>query len=43
MQSDGSIRAIYSRNEKDEYTIRDGSFVASGNPTVALHKCVPRS
>jgi hypothetical protein len=42
MQSDGSIRAIYSRNDKDEYTIRDGSFVASGNPTVALHKCVPR-
>jgi hypothetical protein len=42
MQSDGSIRAIYSRNDKDEYTIRDGSFVASGNPTVALHKCMPR-
>jgi hypothetical protein len=42
MQPDGSIRAIYSRNEKDEYTVRDGSFVSSGNPTVALHKCMPR-
>ena len=43
MQSDGSIRAIFNRNEKDEYIIRDGKFVANSNPTVALHKCTPRT
>jgi hypothetical protein len=39
MQPDGSIRAMYNRNPKDEYTIRNGKFIASGNPTPALHKC----
>jgi hypothetical protein len=39
MQPDGSIRAVYNINAKGEYIIRDGWFVASGNPTVALHKC----
>jgi len=43
-QPDGSIRAIYNRHEeKDEYSIRDGKFVASGKPTVALRQCVPRA
>jgi len=40
MQPDGSMRAIYNRNPKDEYTIKDGKFVASGIPTAALHKCL---
>jgi hypothetical protein len=39
MQPDGTMRAIYNRNQKDEYTIRDGKFTANGHPTPALHKC----
>ena len=39
MQSDGTMRAIYNRNQKDEYTIKDGKFTANGNPTPAQHKC----
>jgi hypothetical protein len=39
MQPDGAMRAIYNRNEKDEYTIRDGKFTANGNPTPPEHKC----
>jgi hypothetical protein len=38
-QADGSIRAMYNRNEKDEYTIKDGKITASGNPTPSQHKC----
>ena len=40
MLKDGSIRAIFNRDDKGEYSIRDGRYVANGNPTVALHKCV---
>ena len=43
MAPDGSIRAIYNRNEKDEYTVRDGMYVANGNPAVALHRCAPKT
>jgi len=39
MQPDGSTRAIYNRNQNNEYTIRDGKFTANGNPTPAQHKC----
>ena len=39
MQSDGTIRAMYNRNQKGEYTIRDGKFTANGNPTPPQHKC----
>jgi hypothetical protein len=39
MQSDGTMRAMYNRNQKDEYTIKDGKFTANGNPTPAQHKC----
>jgi hypothetical protein len=39
MQPDGTIRAIYNRNQKGEYTIRDGKFAANGNPTPPQHKC----
>jgi hypothetical protein len=39
MQPDGTMRAIYNRNQKHEYTIRDGKFVADGHPTPPQHKC----
>jgi hypothetical protein len=39
LQSDGTMRAIYNRNQKDEYTIKDGKFTANGNPTPPQHKC----
>jgi hypothetical protein len=38
-QPDGTIRAMYNRNQKREYTIKDGKFTANGNPTPAQHKC----
>jgi hypothetical protein len=38
-EPDGTMHAIYNRNQKDEYTIKDGKFTANGNPTPALHKC----
>jgi hypothetical protein len=36
---DGTIRAMYNRNSKGEYTIRDGKFTANGNPTPPQHRC----
>jgi hypothetical protein len=39
MQPDGTIRAMYNRNQKGEYTIRDGKFTANGTPTPPQHKC----
>ncbi len=47
MQPDGTIRAMYNRNQKgeytirdgNEYTIRDGKFTANGSPTPPQHKC----
>ena len=39
MQPDGTIRAMYNRNQKGEYTIRDGKFTANGSPSPAQHKC----
>jgi hypothetical protein len=39
MLPDGTMRAIYNRNQKDEYTIKDGRFTANGNPTPLQHKC----
>ena len=39
MLPDGTMRAIYNRNQNDEYTIRDGRFTANGNPTPTQHKC----
>ena len=39
MQPDGTMRAMYNRNRKGEYTIRDGKFTANGNPTPSQHKC----
>jgi hypothetical protein len=43
MLPDGGVRPIFSRNDKGQYSIRNGRFVANGHPTVALHKCVPRA
>jgi hypothetical protein len=39
MQPDGTMRAIYNRNQNDEYTIKDGKFTANGHPTPPQHKC----
>jgi hypothetical protein len=39
MQPDGTMRAIYNRNQKNEYSIRDGKFTADGTPTPPQHKC----
>lgn len=40
MQPDGSMRAMYNRSMEGQYSIKDGKFVASGNPTQPLHKCL---
>jgi hypothetical protein len=39
MQPDGSMRAMYNRNLEGQYSIEDGKFTATGNPTPSLHKC----
>lgn len=39
LDPDGGLRAVYNRNEKGEYTIKDGKFVATKKPTRAQHKC----
>lgn len=36
---DGSIRAVYNRNDKNQYSIKDGKFIANGKPTPVQHKC----
>jgi hypothetical protein len=36
---DGSIRAVYNRNDKNQYSIKDGKFTVNGKPTPAQHKC----
>ena len=39
MQPDGTMRAMYNRNQNGEYTIRNGKFTANGNPTPSQQKC----
>ncbi|MBP0110298.1 MULTISPECIES: hypothetical protein [Bradyrhizobium] len=39
LQKDGSLRAIYNRSERGEYTIRDGKYVTTGAPTPAQQRC----
>lgn len=39
MQPDGALRAMYNRNQKGEYTIKDGKFTASGKSTPEQHRC----
>jgi hypothetical protein len=40
LEPDGALRAVYNRSQQGQYTIRNGKFTASGNPTLALHKCM---
>ena len=37
--ADGSIRAVYNRNDKNQYSIKDGKFTANGKRTPVQHKC----
>jgi hypothetical protein len=39
MQPDGSMHAMYNRSLEGHYSIKDGKFTATGNPTPSLHKC----
>jgi hypothetical protein len=39
LSEQGSLRAIYNRSERGEYTIRDGKYVATGAPTPAQQRC----
>lgn len=39
LSNDGNLRAIYNRNERGEYTIRDGKYVKTGAPTPAQQRC----
>ena len=39
MQPDGTMRAMYNRNQKHEYSIEDGKFTANGSPTPPQHRC----
>ena len=41
LQPDGTMRAIYNRNEKRQYTIKNGKFTTGGKPTPQFHKCKP--
>jgi hypothetical protein len=35
----GSLRAIYNRSERGDYTIRSGKYVATGAPTPTQQRC----
>ncbi|MBR0827302.1 hypothetical protein JQ596_17390 [Bradyrhizobium manausense] len=39
LQKDGSLRAIYNRDQRGSYSIRDGKFVRTGEPTPAQRRC----
>ncbi|WP_128929173.1 hypothetical protein [Bradyrhizobium guangxiense] len=39
LAKDGSLRAIYNRSERGEYTIRDGKYIATGAPTPTQRRC----
>lgn len=39
MEADGSIRAFYNRDQKGNYSIKNGLFSANGKPTPPNHKC----
>ncbi len=38
-QPDGTVRAMYNRDEKNQYSIKDGKFTSNGKPTPPQHKC----
>jgi hypothetical protein len=33
------VRAMYNRDDKNHYSIRDGKFTFDGRPTSTQHKC----
>jgi hypothetical protein len=37
--NDDSIRTMYNRDDKNNYSIKDGEFTDDGRPTEVLHKC----
>jgi hypothetical protein len=39
LTENGSLRAIYNRDERGTYTIKDGRYVKSGAPTPAQQRC----
>ena len=39
MQKDASLRAIYTRGQRGDYTIRDGKFVRTDVPTPVQRRC----
>lgn len=39
LSKQGSLRAIYNRSERGEYTIKEGKYVATGEPTPAQQRC----
>jgi hypothetical protein len=39
LAKDGSLRAIYNRSERGEYTIRGGKYIATGAPTPMQQRC----
>ena len=43
LAKDGSLRAIYNRSERGEYTIKDGKYVKSGAPTPVQQRCSEQS
>ncbi|MEH2492115.1 hypothetical protein [Bradyrhizobium sp. AZCC 2230] len=39
LSEQGSLRAIYNRSERGAYTIRDGKYVKTGEPTPLQQRC----
>jgi hypothetical protein len=39
LDEDGDLHAIYNRNQRGDYTIKDGKFVKTGALAPAQHKC----
>jgi hypothetical protein len=39
--NDGEVRAMYNRDEKNHYSIRNGKFTFDGRPAPIQHKCEP--
>jgi hypothetical protein len=37
--TDGSVRVMYSRNDKNHYSIKDGKFTIDGRPTSLQRRC----
>lgn len=43
LTKDGSLRAIYNRSERGEFTIKDGKYVKTGKPTLPQQRCSEQS